>query len=80
MQDACPDLVFLDLSMPQISGWDILKVIRNDPRLCEIPVVILTANADEDTRRRALQEHVDALLVKPVQLDEILDVLANLLG
>ncbi|MCD4686823.1 MAG: response regulator [Anaerolineae bacterium] len=79
LQDARPDLVILDLSMPQISGWDILQFIRGEPELCKIPVVILTANADEDTRRRAMQERVDALLVKPVRLDEILDVLQNLL-
>jgi CheY-like chemotaxis protein len=79
-QDTPPALVVLDISMPQISGWDILKFIRSDPALSHIPVVILTANADEDTRRRSMHEHVDALLVKPVSLDEILEVLQKLLG
>lgn len=79
LQATCPDLVILDISMPQISGWDILQYIRSESTLREVLVVILTANADEDTRRRAIQERVDALLVKPVRLDEILDVLKRLL-
>ncbi len=74
-----PDLVMLDLSMPDLSGWDILQYIRTAPELNQLPVVVVTANADEDTRRRSHREHVDALLVKPVSLDEILAVLQNLL-
>lgn len=74
-----PDLVMLDLSMPDVSGWDILQHIRAMPSLSQLPVVVVTANADEDTRRRSHREHVDSLLVKPVSLDEILAVLENLL-
>lgn len=78
--DRLPDLVLLDLSMPNLSGWDVLHHIRDAPDLRHLPVVVLTANADEETRRRSAQERVDALLIKPVSLDEILDVLQRLLS
>lgn len=74
-----PDLIMLDLSMPSLNGWDVLRHIRTTPPLINIPVVVITASADDDTRRRTMREQVDALLVKPVGLEEILDVVQTLL-
>ena len=80
LQDgAPPDLVVLDLSMPQISGWDVLRFIRQTPALKDVPVLVVTANADEATRRRSLQEQVD-MLVKPVSVDEILTAAQKLVA
>ncbi len=70
-----PDLVILDLSMPNISGWDVLRFIRGSGPLARMPVLVLTANADEETRRRSYQEAATALLVKPASLDEILNAI-----
>jgi CheY-like chemotaxis protein len=80
LQDAPPDLVILDLSMPYISGWDVLHFMRSVPHLIATPVLVLTANADENTRRRCQWEHVDRLLVKPASLDEILDAIERALA
>ena len=79
MRDVSPDLVLLDLSMPKVSGWDVLHYMRDQASLKRVPVVILTANADETTRRQTLAERVNGLLVKPVSLDEILAAIENLL-
>lgn len=75
-----PDLVILDLSMPVISGWDVLRFIRGTPPLTRIPVLVLTANAGEETRRRSSQERATALLIKPVSLDEILEAIEQALA
>ncbi len=79
MNTAPPDMVILDLSMPLMSGWDVLRHMRNDPRLAQIPVLVLTANADEATRRRSLDERADGLLVKPVALEEVLEAIQDTL-
>lgn len=79
LSDTIPDLIMLDLSMPNVNGWDVLRHIRTMPALKDVPVVVVTASADDDTRYRTARERVDALLVKPVSLDEILDVVQGLL-
>ncbi len=80
LQTVSPDLVLLDLSMPTVTGWDVLHYMRDQAALEHIPVVILTANADELTRRQTSAERANGLLVKPVSLDEILAAIENLLS
>ena len=75
LQSHPPDLVILDLSMPAISGWDVLRFVRGTAPLTHLPVLVLTANAGEETRRRSHQERATALLIKPVSLDEILEAI-----
>jgi CheY-like chemotaxis protein len=80
LHNLSPDLVMLDLSMPSVTGWDVLHFMRDQPALKPIPVLILTASADETTRRQTLAERVNGLLLKPVSLDEILTAIENLLA
>jgi CheY-like chemotaxis protein len=75
-----PDLIILDLSLPDISGWDVLHMLRDDPSRADVPVLILTAYSDEDTQRRALNEKVDGLLVKPADVPELLRAIERALG
>jgi CheY-like chemotaxis protein len=79
LRNDCPELVLLDLAMPHISGWDVLHFMRQHTILQHTPVLVITANADEYTRRQALVERVSGLLVKPVSLDEILTAIERLL-
>ncbi len=60
-----PDFVFLDLMMPEVDGWEVLHVIRADPELGEIPVVLLTARAGEDDQIRGWEEGIFDYVVKP---------------
>jgi CheY-like chemotaxis protein len=80
LQSVPPDLVLLDLSMRTVSGWDVLHFMRDQIALQYIPVVILTASADEPTRRQTSVERANGLLVKPVSLDEILSTIETLLA
>lgn len=66
-----PDLVLLDLDLPDIPGLDVLARIRSDRHLRDLPVIVVTANPARDTRLAALSAGADDILVKPVN-DELL--------
>lgn len=61
-----PDVVILDLKLPKVSGHEVLQVLKSDPRLKVIPVVVLTTSAAEADRERAYQDHANSYLVKPL--------------
>ncbi|HSM79347.1 MAG TPA: response regulator [Bryobacteraceae bacterium] len=63
-----PDLVLLDLHMPELDGYTVVSRIRADPRLAGIPVVALTASAMSGDRERALEAGFSAYIAKPVSL------------
>jgi len=73
-----PALVLLDLMLPRISGEDVLKAIRGQPSLADVPVVIVSGDSDAQQRVRALA--AEGLLRKPVELDELLEVVARFVG
>jgi signal transduction histidine kinase/DNA-binding response OmpR family regulator len=67
-----PDLLLLDLNMPDLDGMSILHRIRADERFALLPVIILTAETDSDTRLVALESGANDYLFKPVQTVELL--------
>lgn len=78
-QDA-PDLILLDLMMPQVSGFDILQAMQTDPQLRLIPVVVLTAESDRETKLRALELGVIDFLRKPLDSTELTVRVRNVLA
>jgi len=74
-----PDVVLLDIQMPHIDGLEILSAIRSDATLSQMPVVILTASSDDETKIRALRAGATDLLCKPVHREELLARLGNVL-
>ena len=58
-------LLILDLTLPDMDGFDILSQIRSDPSLDQMPVLILSAKADPDTINQGLELGADAYLTKP---------------
>jgi len=73
-----PDLILLDLSLPKLSGWDVIQRLRDDG--LRTPVVALTAHAMRGDRERALALGCDAYLSKPFEIDELLAVLERYAG
>ena len=61
-----PDIVLLDIQMPILSGYDVLRRIRSDPRFDRIPVVALTAYAMKQDREKALASGFNAYVTKPI--------------
>jgi putative two-component system response regulator len=74
-----PDTVLLDLMMPEVNGFDILKLMRRNPILQKIPVVVLTAAADASNKLQALELGATDFLAKPVDPSELVLRLRNTL-
>ncbi|MEY3368692.1 MAG: hypothetical protein RI973_1847 [Bacteroidota bacterium] len=74
-----PDLVISDLMMPVMDGLELLERVKGSDRLCNLPVIMLTARADVQVRLRALRIGVDDYLSKPFVEEELLVRVARLL-
>ena len=59
-----PDLVLLDVMMPEINGFDVLDILRNTPKTANLKVIMLTALSQESDKERAMSLGVDDYLVK----------------
>lgn len=78
---APPDLVLLDISLPHMSGTEVLAAIRADPQLATLPVIALTAHAMADDRDAFLAQGFDAYVSKPILDEQLLfDEIARLLA
>ncbi|MCC6472604.1 MAG: diguanylate cyclase, partial [Burkholderiales bacterium] len=75
-----PDVVLLDLMMPQVSGFEILAAIRAEARLRQTPVIVLTSSTDAQTKLRALELGATDFLAKPVDSSELALRLRNILA
>jgi CheY-like chemotaxis protein len=74
-----PGLILLDLNMPKMDGREALKTIKEDPALCDIPVVVLsTSRLDQDVVR-SYQLGVNSFITKPVTFSGLVDAM-NVLG
>jgi CheY-like chemotaxis protein len=65
-----PELIVLDLNMPRMTGTELLMILKQDPDLKAIPVVILTTSSAREDVTVAYQQHASAYVVKPVNLDD----------
>lgn len=71
LEELHPDLVFLDLALPGMDGFEVAKRIRREPRLTETKIVALTGLSEAKHRQRAQYAGFDGYLVKPATLAEI---------
>ena len=76
----CPDLIILDLHLPDINGDEVLARLREDPRTNTIPVVMYSADATERQVRRLLEAGAAAFLTKPARVTEFLAMVDSSLG
>ena len=63
-----PDLILLDLSIPEIDGWSLAQILKAEPLTHEIPIVALTAHTLPSDRQRALEAGCDGYLSKPLDI------------
>ena len=63
-----PDLIIMDLAMPEMDGWDATTHIKKDPETKHIPLIALTVHTLPADRKRALEAGVDAYLTKPINM------------
>jgi chemosensory pili system protein ChpA (sensor histidine kinase/response regulator) len=74
------DLVVTDLEMPRTNGYELLSHLRQDPQTRGIPVMVVTSRAGAKHRERAMKEGAAAFLTKPVQEDQFIAAVNNLIG
>ena len=74
-----PDLVLLDIIMPEMSGYQVCRLIRSDKRLMNLPVVMMTAKDTQKDRFWGLEVGADAYITKPIEQDELLSTISELL-
>ncbi len=72
IQENQPDLIILDMMMPEMSGFDTLKKIREDSKTATIPVIMLTGVSDKDRMREAINLGIDYYIVKPFEFHDLM--------
>lgn len=78
-QDPPPDLCILDVMMPQMSGIEVLRRMRDDPRLKDIPVMLCSALRDRDTIKQGADLGIEYYVLKPFQAPLVLEQVAKAL-
>ena len=73
-----PDLVLLDLNLPRLDGRELLEIVKNDPELRVIPVVVLTTSEADEDIVRAYTLHANCYITKPVNLDQFVRVVSTI--
>lgn len=75
-----PDLILMDMSLPEIDGWTATRMLKADIATAQIPVIALTAHATSSDRDKTLEAGCDDFDTKPVDLNRLLGKIDALLG
>ncbi|RPJ78402.1 MAG: response regulator [Deltaproteobacteria bacterium] len=75
-----PDLVLLDLNLPKMDGREVLKEIREDPDLTDLPVVVLTTSQNEEDVWKAYKMHANCFISKPVDFLQFTKIIKQIEG
>jgi chemotaxis protein histidine kinase CheA/CheY-like chemotaxis protein len=78
LQDNIPDIILLDIEMPRMDGYEVAAHVRNDPRLKDVPIIMITSRVGEKHRARAIELGVDDYLGKPYQEAQLLEAIGPL--
>lgn len=73
LQDRTPDVIILDIAMPEMDGYEMLKRIRSKEYLGNVPVIFLTSNADKEHVIKAIEGGANDYVIKPIDEDILLD-------
>ncbi|HBX70360.1 MAG TPA: response regulator [Chloroflexi bacterium] len=74
-----PNLILLDLAMPEVDGWEVAQVLKDDILTRDIPIIAVTAHALPKDRARALEAGCDAFIVKPFSVSKLIGEIEQLL-
>ncbi len=80
LQDHQPDIILLDIEMPRMDGYQFATHVRNDAKLKDIPIIMITSRSGEKHRARAIEIGVNDYLSKPYQEANLINAMQTLLG
>ncbi|BAU11114.1 two-component hybrid sensor and regulator [Leptolyngbya sp. NIES-3755] len=80
VNDRIPELIITDLAMPLLDGVGLIEQLRSNSTTCNIPIIVSSANVFGSNRQRSLQAGANAFLPKPIQIQELLTILKELLN
>lgn len=75
--DISPRVVLLDLKLPKVNGLEVLRAMKNDPRLQAIPVVMVTSSAEHPDVKTAYDLGANGYVIKPVQFDSFVEAMSK---
>lgn len=75
-----PDIVFLDIMMPKMNGYEVCRNVMDDPALQAVRIVLLTAKGQEVDRKQGLESGAFKYMTKPFDPDKVVDVAKDMLG
>ncbi len=78
--DQIPDVMLLDVEMPRMDGFELATTMRNDPRLKEIPIIMITSRTGDKHRQRAMDIGVNMYMGKPYQEQDLIENICTLTG
>lgn len=73
-----PDIILLDINLPRVDGKEVLHIMKNDPVLKTIPVIMLTTSSSESDIKQSYENHANCYVIKPVDLNKFLDVIKSI--
>jgi CheY-like chemotaxis protein len=73
-----PDLILLDINLPRMDGTELLGIIKRDPELRRIPVIMLTTSSSERDILTSYDNHANCYITKPVDLERFMDVVRTI--
>jgi chemotaxis family two-component system response regulator Rcp1 len=73
-----PDLILLDINLPKKNGHEVLESVKNHPDLKHIPIIMLTTSSSEIDILRAYQEHANCYIIKPLEVNDFLNVTSKI--
>ncbi len=75
---AMPDLILLDINLPKMNGTEVLSIIKSNPDLRRIPVIMLTTSSSEKDILASYDNYANCYITKPVDLDRFMDVVRTI--
>ncbi|MGI6647894.1 MAG: response regulator transcription factor [Bacillota bacterium] len=80
IQEDRPELVFLDVMMPKMNGFEVCKAVKNEPGMQDVYIIMLTAKGQEFDKKRGLEVNADIYMTKPFNPDEVIEKARDVIG
>lgn len=80
LEEFTPDLIILDITMPRLNGWDVLRTLQKDPEKANIPVLVLTAHDRDAEKARGWQLGATWYHAKPFSFDELMLIMERIIA